>query len=173
MATKRLKCKSEKLEHAEAGRRAKVAYPFGVIKKLAQASQENYRGFAKNTSQRCTLLGYDSLIHAVRRFKMKKTRSAGWPPKVEKKPPAQKPPLLNSAEANISQYGVKSVKNRLGDPNQRLVSASRLVKKKINNFMVKYFFLPYIIRISAGQPASLSMMFRKLRILSYRRSFFE
>ena len=67
---------TEKLEHLKASVRAKVEYPFHVLKNLFRHRKTRYRGLAKNTAQLFTLFGaVANLVLAGRRFTITESRS--------------------------------------------------------------------------------------------------
>jgi transposase, IS5 family len=56
----------ERIEQAKASIRAKVEHPFHVVKNLFGHRKTRYRGLAKNTAQRFSLLGFANLVLALR-----------------------------------------------------------------------------------------------------------
>ena len=66
---------TEKLEHLKASVRAKVEYPFHVVKNLSRHRQARYRDSAKNTAQLFTLFGFANLVLAGRQFRGSETRA--------------------------------------------------------------------------------------------------
>ena len=66
---------TEKLAHLKASVRAKVEYPFHVVKNLFRHRKTRYHGLAKNTAQLFTLFAFANLLLAGRRFTITESRS--------------------------------------------------------------------------------------------------